>query len=114
MERVIGLGGPFIKADDPKALAAWYIRGHRYHDSLVIQADYVMTLLHEHWRISSHNEWKDLTIQFERKWPHISKEEIHTLLNGLTKMLQKSKVSKQEYLLWSKKLEMIRKEVEEG
>ena len=24
MERVIGLGGPFLKADDPKGLAAWY------------------------------------------------------------------------------------------
>lgn len=24
MERVTGLGGPFIKASDPKALAAWY------------------------------------------------------------------------------------------
>lgn len=24
MERVIGLGGPFIKASDPKGLAAWY------------------------------------------------------------------------------------------
>jgi predicted enzyme related to lactoylglutathione lyase len=24
MERVIGLGGPFIKANDPKGLAAWY------------------------------------------------------------------------------------------
>jgi predicted enzyme related to lactoylglutathione lyase len=24
MQRVIGLGGPFIKAEDPKALAAWY------------------------------------------------------------------------------------------
>jgi predicted enzyme related to lactoylglutathione lyase len=24
MERVIGLGGPFIKANDPKALVAWY------------------------------------------------------------------------------------------
>lgn len=24
MERVIGLGGPFIKANDPKTLAAWY------------------------------------------------------------------------------------------
>jgi predicted enzyme related to lactoylglutathione lyase len=24
MERVLGLGGPFIKASDPKALAAWY------------------------------------------------------------------------------------------
>ena len=24
MERVTGLGGPFIKAEDPKGLAAWY------------------------------------------------------------------------------------------
>ena len=24
MERVIGLGGPFIKANDPKGLAVWY------------------------------------------------------------------------------------------
>ena len=24
MEKVVGLGGPFIKADDPKELAAWY------------------------------------------------------------------------------------------
>src|SRR5687768_12291192 len=24
MERVTGLGGPFIKASDPKAIAAWY------------------------------------------------------------------------------------------
>ena len=24
MERVIGLGGPFIKANDPKAMTAWY------------------------------------------------------------------------------------------
>ncbi|MBP6589400.1 MAG: VOC family protein [Chitinophagaceae bacterium] len=24
MQRVVGLGGPFIKANDPKALAAWY------------------------------------------------------------------------------------------
>lgn len=24
MERVVGLGGPFIKANDPKGLAAWY------------------------------------------------------------------------------------------
>jgi predicted enzyme related to lactoylglutathione lyase len=24
MERVIGLGGPFIKANDPAAMAAWY------------------------------------------------------------------------------------------
>lgn len=97
-----------------KALAAWYIRGHRYHDSLVIQANYVMTLLQEHWRIPYHQEWKDLTAQFERKLPHLEKGEIHSLLNGLADMLEKSTVSKQEYLLWSKRLEKIRKEVEEG
>jgi predicted enzyme related to lactoylglutathione lyase len=33
MERVIGLGGPFIKANDPKALAAWYEKhlGIKFH-----------------------------------------------------------------------------------
>lgn len=97
-----------------KALAAWYIRGRRYHDSIVIQANYVKTLLQEHWRIPYHKEWKDLTEQFERKWPDMRKDEIHSLLNGLTEVLEKSKVSKQEYLLWSKRLEKIRKEVEEG
>lgn len=97
-----------------RALAAWYIRGHHYHDSLVIQANYVKTLLQEHWRIPYHQEWQHLTAQFERKWPHLQKGEIHSLLNGLAIMLEKSKVSKQEYLLWSKRLEQIRKEVEEG
>lgn len=96
-----------------KALAAWYIRGHRYHDSLVIQATYVKNVLQEHWRIPYHLEWQDLTTQFERKCPHLQKGEIHSLLNGLADVLVKSKVSKQEYLLWSKKLEQIRKEVEE-
>ena len=37
-----------------------------------------------------------------------------SLLNGLTVVLRKEKLSKQEYLLWSKKLEEIRKEVEAG
>lgn len=39
MERVIGLGGPFIKAKDPKGLAAWYeehlgisFKGNTYTD----------------------------------------------------------------------------------
>ena len=97
-----------------RALAAWYIRGHRYHDSLVIQAEYVRTLLQERWRIPYQPEWQDLTIHFERKWPQISKAELASLLNGLTVVLGKEKLSKQEYLLWSKKLEEIRKEVEAG
>ncbi len=34
-------------------------------------------------------------------------------LNGLTNILEKEKISKQEYLLWSKKLDRLRKEVED-
>lgn len=97
-----------------RALAAWYLRGHRYHDSLVIQADYVKLLLQERWRIPYHQEWQDLTDHFERKFPQMKRTEIHAFLNGLTNILEREKVSKQEYLLWSKKIERMRKEVEEG
>ena len=95
-----------------RALAAWYIRSRRYHDSLVIQADYVKLLLQERWGIPYSKEWTELSDTFEmknRQWP---KHEIRVLLNGLKKILEKEKVSKQEYLLWSKKLDRLRKEVE--
>ena len=46
MQRVIGLGGPFIKADDPKSLAAWYekhlgisFKGQTYTDWSFQEAD---------------------------------------------------------------------------
>lgn len=97
-----------------RALAAWYMRGRRYHDSLVIQAEYVRLLLQERWRIPYQKEWTDLSDQFEKKWPKMPKAEIHSLLKGLMNVLEKETLSKQEYLLWSKKLERIRKEVEEG
>jgi predicted enzyme related to lactoylglutathione lyase len=38
MERVIGLGGPFIKAKDPKALAEWYTK----HLGIPFQGTYAM------------------------------------------------------------------------
>ncbi|MCM3112485.1 DUF4350 domain-containing protein [Lederbergia lenta] len=96
-----------------RALAAWYIRGRRYHDSLVIQADYVKLLLQERWRIPYRKEWNDLFEQLEQKWPHMPKAEIQSLLNGLTNILEKETMSKQEYLLWSKRIERMRKEEEE-
>ena len=95
-----------------RALAAWYIRGRRYHDSLVIQADYVKLLLQERWGIPYSKEWKDLSDQFERKSPKMPKLEIPTFLKGLVNILEKEKISKQEYLLWSKKLDRLQKEVE--
>jgi hypothetical protein len=97
-----------------RALAAWYMRGRRFTDSLNIQADYVKLLLQEKWGIAYSKEWTDSTEGLTRKWKSVSEKEITNFVNGLTEMLQKEKVSKQEYLLWSKKIDRLRKEVEDN
>lgn len=97
-----------------RALSAWYIRGRRYHESLLFQADYVKLLLQERWGIPVSKEWKDLSAPLERKWTNIPAHEITTFLNELITILQKENVNKQEYLLWSKRLDRLRKEVEES
>ncbi|WML39875.1 DUF4350 domain-containing protein [Neobacillus sp. OS1-2] len=95
-----------------QAIAAWYMRGKRYHDSLQIQAEYVKLLLQERWHIPYSQEWKEMSSNFEKKWTRMPAGEIKTYLNGLITVLEKEKISKQEYLLWSRKLEQLRKEVE--
>ncbi|MED3550403.1 DUF4350 domain-containing protein [Cytobacillus praedii] len=97
-----------------RALSAWYIRGRRYHESLLFQAEYVKLLLQERWGIPVSKEWKDLSAPLERKWTNIPAHEIKTFINELITILQKENVNKQEYLLWSKKLDRLRKEVEES
>ena len=97
-----------------KALAAWYIRGKRFTDSLNIQADYVKLLLQEKWGIAYSREWTDNAEGLVRKWKSSTEEEIRNFANGLPEVLAKEKMSKQEYILWSKKLDRLRKEVEEG
>jgi hypothetical protein len=95
------------------ALAAWYLRGKRYHDSIKIQADYIKLVLKETWQIPYNREWKDLSSTFEKKWTGLSAYEINSFLTGLVTILEKEKITKQEYLLWSKKLDELRREVEE-
>lgn len=97
-----------------KALTAWYLKGRRYHDSFLIQADYVRLLLQERWRIPYNKKWQDLSPFLERKWLGVHKSDIRPFLNGMTKMVEKEKMNKQEFLHWSRKLELLRKEVEEG
>lgn len=97
-----------------RALSAWYLRGRRYHDSLLIQADYVKLLLQEHWQIPYSREWQNLSDFLERKWQGMKPTEIHSFLKGLVAVLEKEKISKQEYLLWSRKLDQLQKEVEQG
>jgi hypothetical protein len=97
-----------------RALSAWYLRGNLYHDSITIQADYVRSLLQERWGIPHSKDWLDLVSWFERKLVQLPTIEIRPLLTGLTQVLEKEKISKQEYLLWSRNLDRLRKEVEQG
>ena len=96
-----------------QALSAWYIRGRRYHDSLLIQADYVKLLMQERWGIPYGKNWVDLSDVLGRKCMNMRQNEIQSFLLGLSSILAKEKINKQEYLLWSRKLERLKKEVEE-
>ncbi|GAF63173.1 hypothetical protein BTS2_0064 [Bacillus sp. TS-2] len=97
------------------ALAAWYIKSNRYCDSLRIQADYVKHLLQEKWGIPYAKPWSDMEEVLEKKLnDKLTNKQIKEFLNGLVTVLHKQELSKQEYIYWSKRLESIRKEVEEG
>ncbi|WML48949.1 DUF4350 domain-containing protein [Neobacillus sp. PS3-34] len=97
-----------------RAMAAWYLRGKRYHDSLLIQSDYVKLLLQERWGIPYGTEWQNVSGFLERKGLKMPQKEIRAFLDGLITVLGKEKLTKQEFLLWSRKLDRLRKEVDEG
>ncbi len=94
------------------ALAAWYHRSRSYHESLVTQADYLKYMMQEHLGIPYYKEWRHLSEQIGNKLPHLPTAEISYFLDGLTDLLEKEKISRQEYILWSKKIDRFRKEVD--
>lgn len=97
-----------------QALAAWHIKGNRYQDSLSIQADYLKSAFQEKWGIPLSKEWKDRADHIERNSKTMEPKSVRLFLHDLTNILAKEKITKQEYLFWSKKLNQLRKEVEEG
>lgn len=97
-----------------RALAAWHMKGNVYQSSLKTQAEYVKYLMQEKWGIPFNKEWKDCSIVLQKKWRTKDNGEIDLFLHQLTVVLEKDKISKQDYLLWSKQLDKLRKEVEEG
>lgn len=95
------------------ALAAWFQRGKRYQDALIIQADYVKLLLQEKWGIAYRKPWQASSEQIARRSRQRSTEEVEQLTQDLTHLLNKESINKQEYLAWSKKLDRLQREVEE-
>lgn len=97
-----------------RALSAWYIRGRYYHESLNIQADYVKQLIQEKWGVPSHRDWTDLSTKLAHRWSEKKESEVKQYLRNLTKILENEKLTKQDYLIWTKNLDELRNEVEKG
>ncbi|MFI8684369.1 DUF4350 domain-containing protein [Rossellomorea sp. NPDC077527] len=96
-----------------KALSAWYLKGKQYKTSLHIQSDYLRLLLQERWGIPTSREWTELKGPLERRLVTFSVGEINSFVTGLNAVLKKERINKQEYVVWSKKIELFRKEVED-
>ncbi|GGJ94530.1 hypothetical protein GCM10007063_16280 [Lentibacillus kapialis] len=94
-----------------QALAAWYQKNKLYIDSLQGQADYVRLLLQERWGISYHKDWSTIQEQLESKL--VSDLDVKQFINGLLNVLHQRRISKKTYVSWSKKIDQLRKEVEE-
>lgn len=95
-----------------QALAAWYLRGRRYRDALGIQADYVKLLLQERWGIPYYKEWPEIADQLERKTA--LEGDVGQFLYDLSHVLNQENISKKTWKTWSKKIDKLREEVEEG
>jgi len=95
------------------ALAAWYQRGRLYQDSLEIQADYLKLLMQEKWGISYQRRWQECGDLIIGKDIRIPKEDVQSFTKELPNLLNKQSINKQEYLAWSKKIDRLKREVEE-
>ncbi|GAE29694.1 DUF4350 domain-containing protein [Halalkalibacter hemicellulosilyticus] len=94
------------------ALSAWFIKGKHYSGALQIQNDYVRTRMQEKWGIPLTKEWTDIADNLMQKWDEKTEKETRTFVYELEGVLRKETVSKQEYLLWAKKLNELQKGVE--
>lgn len=94
------------------ALSAWHIRGRRYQDSLRIQSEYTKELLQEKWGIPFSRDWEEAGDSILAKASSLTQEEIETITKGISPVLREENLHKKDYLLWSEKLDHLRKEVE--
>ncbi len=95
-----------------QALAAWYVKGGFYKESLSIQEEYVRKLMHDRWGISVNMDWEDVRSYMEQKFPN---EEFRTWKHRIEKVISLKKenhVTKNEYLDVSRLLDEIQKEVQ--
>lgn len=96
-----------------RAVANWYLRSRQYHDSLNIQAAYLKNMCMEKWGVSTNKEWSEYKHLVKEKRITIKGLDIDAFFDEIGHVLRKEKMSKQEYLLWSKKIDQVKREVEQ-
>lgn len=106
----------FVRYSDEsiRALAAWQLRGKTYNESLHTQADYLKYLLQEKWGIPYNRSWIDSITILTSRWKNKDSSQIVNFIYKLDEILKNERITKQEFLYWSKELDTLRKEVEEG
>lgn len=94
------------------ALASWYMREEKFEESLKVQADYVKQRLYDKWNIPYHWSWEDSKGLLKQKWD-LPNKDIEQFVDDLQQVLRKPHINKDEYVTWSKRLDDLRKEVED-
>ncbi len=105
----------FVRYSDErlKALSIWYLKANKYRDSLLVQSQFIRIKLQDRWGISANRDWSEITDLLAKKLKRPNAE-ILTFYHDLNKVLEQQNISKQEYLLWSKKMDQFREEVEQA
>ncbi|GGM30302.1 hypothetical protein GCM10011351_15550 [Paraliobacillus quinghaiensis] len=97
-----------------KALGLWYLKGKNYQDAVRIQSNYLKQLLQERYGIPYHKSWSTSLDAIDRSLKGMDRKEIESVITGLQEILIQDKVTKQQFLVWSEKIDRLRKEVEQG
>ena len=67
----------------------------------------------EKWGVSTNKEWSEYKHLVKEKRITIKGLDIDAFFDEIGHVLRKEKMSKQEYLLWSKKIDQVKREVEQ-
>ncbi len=95
-----------------RAIAAWYLRGKFYKESLDIQIEYLQHLVMEKWGIPSHSDRISWISEVTPRLVNDKRKQWKQYWQELMVLTQREKIAYKDFLLWSKRLDEMYKEVE--
>ncbi|MHC0037600.1 DUF4350 domain-containing protein [Pseudoneobacillus sp. C159] len=108
-ESVVRFGDERIKAQ-----AAWYQKGEFYKETLLHQIDYVKMIIQERWGISANTVETDYIELTKRRLPKNKQGQWEQNWAEIAAITNTAKVTHKQFLAWSKLIDEVRKQVQEG